>query len=576
MPRFDLPIRAKLLLGGFAIASLTAIYLGFLFETPDVMLLVQGKYGYQASLFTFGFLLLSLAWTAWTLRQDISGQLGPQLRRHAAAIGVACVLVMTALTAIPPKVRILSDESDLLGTALVMHETGDNIQWSQGLYLHGQGYQPAEYSYDKRAPGYPFLLSLLHDATGYRIANAYGYNAVGGVLILLLVYSLALSMHQGADSRRCGLLALVSMASFPVLWYSISSAGFETWNLVFILAGLQTARLLDRQPRWDLVVLLVAISSVLGQFRYESIVFTVAFALFAILKMPWRRLADFPWLLMLAPLALVGTAWQVYVPFDTEVQSGIVAFSFENFVNNANYALLFFLNLGGSQFSSPLIISVALLGLLFGIKRRRRISEINKAYGLLLILSFLVWTCVVWSYWHGNFQSKLTMRLCLPLLPLFAVVAGLAAHSLIQYARQPVLFPIALLAIVGATMPAMLASQEQIDNDPSVLFNRVASLLDDRYPGQNTLLVSSNAGWFSALKVGSVTYASFANNQQMFMDLLKAGHLRQILLIQLLLAPDFELQGEELKGSQLPKQTILVTHTSPSTIIRIARLIPEY
>ena len=135
------------------------------------------------------------------------------------------------------------------------------------------------------------------------------------------------------------------------------------------------------------------------------------------------------------------------------------------------------------------------------------------------------------------------------------------------------LFVITSLVVLVATIPTLLISQEQIDNEPSRLFNSVASLVQEKYSGQNVLLISYKADWFSPLKIGSVTYRSFAGNQRMFLDMLAAGQLQQILLIQFLSVPGLEVQGGEARDFRLPTQTVLARQSDPETVIRIARVV---
>ena len=565
-----LPHSMSLRLGVLAISSLAAIYIAFLMETREQMVLVQGKLGYLATAAAFVFALLALLLKFRSSGLTLDGLAG-RIRPHLAVLVLIPVLVFGALSLAPAKIRILADEASLLGVSLAMHETHENIQWTQGVYFHGQGYQPATYQYDKRAPGYPFLLSMSYELTGYRYRNAFLINAIAGGLVLLLTYHLT----QRRLGRAGGALAMAALASFPVFWFSVSSAGFETLNLLFLMLGLLAADQLDRSRSWEDVLLLIAASSLVGLFRYESVLFACAFFLFVLYRAPRHQLASMPWLLTLAPLAYVATGWQVFVPFATEVPADIKAFSVANLVANIGHSVRFLANLGTTESGSPMAFFTAAAALPFLFRPSRLtalISAPDRAVLGLFGICYLGWSIIVLCYWHGNFENTITMRLCLPALPVIGLAAAFLLNQLPRSTGRHGLHAVLAIVMLAWTSPALVRVADHAENETSVVFNATAEILERHYRDKNVLIVSSGTGWFSALQAGSVNFGTFDGNTEQFLQLRRAGLLDEIIVIELFDGPSHQPRPRNRLRQPLPTTSLLTVQVGPSAILRLARV----
>lgn len=513
------PIHLALKLCAMGASAVGAVYLGFLAETPQGMLHLQGRLGYEACAFSFAFLMLCLALPARRLLCAPNARI--LLRVGLLALG----LVLLVAQLMPPKARILVDEAQLLGVSFAMAQAGDNILWEESLQLRGNGFQPLSFSYNKRPPGYPFLVSLVHRVSGYRIANAFVVNLLGGALVLLLVFQLARTMGGVIP----GLLGMTALASFPLFWASVMSAGFEILNLALILAGFLAARALDRRPSWSHLLLLLALAAAVGLMRYESVVFSALFVAFGLWRAPYRELRSLPWMMALAPLAFVPAAWQLFVPFATEVGQDTVAFSPAHLPVNLMHALRFLLNQGEVLLSAPLTGLAGLCGLIL-----LALRSIRTACGRLVLAGAVFWSVSVFSYWHGDVSRLITARLFLPALALLAL--GCAELAMVWQRRMvwrglPAAFAVALLL---AAMPFLLATDRSMRSEAGDVFRETAGLVAQAQRQGPILLVSWPGGWFGGLGVGTLEYQNAAGNPDMLETLLAERLVEQILLVDIM------------------------------------------
>ncbi|MFU8848854.1 MAG: hypothetical protein ACNA77_09085 [Opitutales bacterium] len=130
------------------------------------------------------------------------------------------------------QMRVFNDEPAHQITARMMHEHRQVALPQVGYYLEGQtDFSAKTLSY--RMYFYAFLVSLAHDLTGFRVANAWVVNGLMGLAFFLLAYGIG-NRFQG---KYGGLFAVLLAAGLPLLDRSATSAGYDLTNMV-ALAGL--------------------------------------------------------------------------------------------------------------------------------------------------------------------------------------------------------------------------------------------------------------------------------------------------------------------------------------------------
>jgi hypothetical protein len=406
-----------------------AVLLGFVTFTADqsMRLIVYG--GYWAMLLLVGLFARSL----WRLgRPDWTAMRSAP--RWPAALILACGTLLLVHEGYGFK--ILMDEVMLLGTSMSMHFDKLALVPMRGHDIQG-AFQIMGGELDKRPLLHPFLLSVLHDLTGYRPENAFVLNTGLTYLLLILAYQAA----RRIAGRGAGVVAVLLLTSLPLLAQNAAGGGFELLNLVMILATLLLGmRLMEKRDGRSLEALFLS-GVLLASTRYESVLFLVPVGLL-ILWVWWLEkrpvltgVAAFGPLL-LVPYALHNrvfsareTAWEMASrpgyerPFDPAYLP-----------DNLAHALNFFFDPTGEQSNSLVIAALGFVAVpffaLWVVKILRNLRAATPAQGALAIFSigFAAHTLLLLCYFWGKFDDPVIRRLSLPLnLFLVLAVVGTAA-----------------------------------------------------------------------------------------------------------------------------------------------------
>ena len=221
--------KAKVILTLTALISVMAVYFGFI--SFDKALMEQYYNGYTWYFLAFAlFLWLQQCFNLFPTPAEIRQHLGRHLWPGLLAAGLS----VAAMFASPPDFRILADETNLLSMAMAMYDEHACTNPTQMVsYYHGMRRVISQVT-DMRPGFFPFAVSALHSLTGYRPENAFAVNAMAGFTCLFLVYYLV----QLFWGRFWGTVAMLLLGSFPVFALYMTSAGFEVFNLAFVLVFL--------------------------------------------------------------------------------------------------------------------------------------------------------------------------------------------------------------------------------------------------------------------------------------------------------------------------------------------------
>ena len=257
-------IRADRRLPLFALTSVLAIVLGFFTFSPGSALAILTAGGYWAMLGTAAW----FAWSLWRLAQESKpwADLREPVGWVIPAFILGCGLIL--LVHETYGFKILMDEVMLLGTSMGMHFDKHPLVPVRGHDLQG-AFQLLDGLLDKRPIFQPFLVSILHDLTGYRPENIFALNTALTFVLLGLVYAAARKLA----GREAGILAVLLLTSLPLLAQNATGGGFELLNLVMIMSTLLLGmRFAERRDPGSLQALLLS-TALLAQTRYESILF---------------------------------------------------------------------------------------------------------------------------------------------------------------------------------------------------------------------------------------------------------------------------------------------------------------
>lgn len=421
----------------FAVGAVAAIVVGFKLVTPAQAerLIVRGGYFYILGVFALWLYFSSRVlatrreiWTGWLRRPGLVGL------ALAAAAGFALWSDIFAH-------KVLFDEYVLQGTAWHMHATKE-IGAPIRAYDFAGTWLALDAFLDKRPYFFAFVVSLVHDFTGFRVENVYVVNTVLAALTLGLTYWLAQRLTQ-RTGPAC--LAVALLATLPLFGQNATGAGMEMHNLAMITVGMVCAVLYLDRPNADRLCLLVLAGALLAQCRYESALFVVPIGVVAALG--WWRSGRImlPWLVCLAPLLLVPYAW-----LDRFVQSKPILwqlregettrFALSYVANNLDGARRFFLSMAPEQPNSLwlTLTGVAAIGaVVFSMVRWLRRPAIERPawtaaqwvvalFGLVIAGNLAL---LMFYYW-SRLDEPIASRFSLPLYLTLALLVGWAAHML--------------------------------------------------------------------------------------------------------------------------------------------------
>ncbi|MEY4940989.1 MAG: hypothetical protein RIQ93_2724, partial [Verrucomicrobiota bacterium] len=338
------------------LTAILAVVLGF-FAIPDrPAITFVSRTGFWLVLAAFALFVRAL------------GQnFGPALRElRGGKIDWASVAVVTAggLVLLVHETfgfKIVMDEIMLLGTSMSMHLDKTVLTPVRGNDIQGT-FVILDGMMDKRPLFFPFLVSLLHDLTGYRPSNAFVLNC-GLTFVFLGLVNLTGRLLAG---RYAGWLGVILFAGLPLLAQNATGGGFELLNLVMILATmLLGARWLQQKDSPALAAFCFS-ALLMAQVRYESVVFLLPVA--GLILWVWVREGRtcLSWPVVVAPLLMVHYPLQHRI-FDLRVSAWELGskpgyekvFSPAYITENLQHALTFFFAKPSDQ---PNSLVLSLLG----------------------------------------------------------------------------------------------------------------------------------------------------------------------------------------------------------------------
>lgn len=415
----------------FALASIVALAVGFVAVSPAQAekLIAAGGYYYMLGLFTaFVFYGARIGCTAGG-----RGFLATEAKAWRVALAIAAGAAF-AIWCDPLKHKILFDEFVLQGTAFHMHATKEIGTTVRAYDIEGT-WLPIDTFLDKRPYFFTFLVSLLHDFTGYRLANIFALNIALTPVLLALVYWLARTL----TARGPALLAMGLIATLPLLGQQATGAGMELHNLVMLATTMAAAVAYLRLPNDDRLSFLVLSALLLAQSRYESVIFVFPTAI--VILLGWLRSGRviLTWPAIAAPLLLVPYAWHNRVlsatPLLWQLQEGQTSrFSLKYLAGNLQGAWHFFFNLGPGLANSCYLSVLGAAALIWaGVAAWRWARNAKRApvsVEIVVMSAFGVGVAgnlaLLMFYYWSRLDDVVASRFALPTCLMFALIAALA------------------------------------------------------------------------------------------------------------------------------------------------------
>jgi hypothetical protein len=509
-----------------------ALYFGFFHFDSGQSIEWVGRWGYWIIVAPFA----CLVWQAFhRLREKVRsrGEGGSQsdgsreregLGQFVAAalsgriLPLVYILVVSAILASsqPLGFKVVMDEPVMAATSLQMHLEKTAFYFTEVHEIQNIDYFSTG-AVDKRPLFFPFLLSLLHDLTGYRPLQGVVLN-----LALLPVF-LGLAFRLGNALARPfgGYVAVALLATSPLLAMNACGAGFDLLNLVMLLAlGMAAWAYLRAPDDWRLNLCLL-LTVLLAQTRYESVLFVFPVAV-CILIAWWRSGAiRITWTMVATPLMLIGYAWQRRILTDYgqhwQLREGDeTPFSFAYVLPNLEHALDFFLSSGPEQPNSLVLFLAFLLAIivgLAGLATRKHFRSALRTHGSLVFCGFasivLINFGLLMAYHWGQLDDIIATRLVMPFLLLqLTVVLAVAGLCRLRPGLQLAFLAALGLCFAGVTRPLLARTDFLEDSLQNAKVDQLVALSQERREAPVLLLsdrsVAGAIGLKSSLDVNGV------------------------------------------------------------------------
>lgn len=422
------------------LSALAACYFGFLhFDVGGALHFVQ-YYGYW---FIAAAFFLLIYHTFVLVREEGSGFQGLwKSRQFYLAAGYVLLISVIMLTSQPDYFKVVMDEPALTATSYSMHHNREAVATMRGYELEGSFHHLGGVV-DKRPLFFPFMMSLLHDLTGYRPYQGIYFNALLTPVFLGLVFLFGYRVEH----RWGGYLAVALWATVPLLPMVATSGGFDLLNLVMLALTSLSAYLYLQFPTARRLNILILLTVLLAQTRYESVLFVFPVGLL-ILYSWWReRRILLPWTAVLVPLLLIIYPLQrkvtnAYEGFWQMQDGDATPFSVSYVAENLSHAMAYFFHTG-MELPNSLLLSVLFFlaagVLLLGCYRKRiansSATETNFklvaiGFGSVIVFSFLL----LMAYHWGQLDDIIATRLVLPVLFLQMIVV-MTAYGRMSHRR---------------------------------------------------------------------------------------------------------------------------------------------
>jgi hypothetical protein len=515
-----------------------------------------------------GYWLLALTTIIFVLivKEELRGRWPgwARLRPHWPGLLGAVVIAIFWQVHEPHDFKVLFDEHVLAGIARTMHYERQAAYPSYGHYANGH-YFTIGLGVDKRPLMYPFLVSLLHDLTGYRPENSFVLNGLLGFFLLLLIYSVGVA----AGGWRIGCLGQLLLAGLPLLAQNATSGGYDLLNTTALSVFLLVVWNYWRQPGSGGLDLGVFTGIMLANCRYEAMLFLGVLIVLALLKWVREKHIALTWTAALSPVLILppmllnqifwsgghGAFFQTtpdnflnikHVP-DNLVHAGIFLYTPDFHTNNS--MLL------------SIVGTVALLLTLLWIIRR--LPQFWRETGLelpllLTVLGILCTTAVsMLSFW-GFWDDPVVMRFSLPLYTAFTWCAMYAAAHFCKKRFLPNwVLGFAAIYTVAAAAPVSSEAYMTSEHQTFVAYRWARDYVLSHDADKSILIISRASVMFTIYGIPNV-HMGIANIVPLKVaDTVQLGYYREIWVVQ-----EYTLNGKlnawvEYPPARLDKRLVL-------------------
>lgn len=485
-------------------SSIGSFALGFIIvdaEQAKDLLIASGYWIVLATLVVFAIAF------ARTRGAQLIGRL--QRRDEQIALLLCFLAAAFLYTREAASYKVVMDEPNLAATALSMHTSRSPVIAEPSLANVGQATE-----LDKRPFFFPLLVSLAHDATGFRPGNPFYLNFALTGILLYAFYSFA---RRISGSWKAAALATGLLCSSPLMAQNASGGGFEILNCLMILATARLACDFWANPTRANLGAMLACSALLAQTRYESALFVGAVGIVAALRCSRARAWPIGWTAVAFPALLLPIPWQNSFirshPDFWELGDELEGpFGFQFLADNLKGALRYFFAPAENLASNPafsILAALALAFALFAIALRG--AATRKALGdgfwpILAMFAFAIGNfALLMCYFWGKLDDPVASRLALPLIMASALCFAPFAKWVSTRFKSVAWLPTA--SIAAALFFGQVYTSARDDRGNAILQERFgwARAQLDGSLGPRTLIISASNRLWTPLRIPAIS-----------------------------------------------------------------------
>jgi len=549
----------------------------FLVISPQTASRLIVGWGYWVVALTFaGFLIL--------LIKSLPAMDGLWQRRKVHLAGLLCILLAAIYFQAhePREFKVLFDEFVVSGVARNMHFDRQPNYPGRAHYFNGR-LVIMESGVDKRPLFFSFVISLVHDLTGYRPENVFYLNACLAAVLLLLVYAFGFKM----GGPRLGCLGVLILAGLPLIAQNATGGGFELMNLVMILALYFSGCLYYRSPGTQGLNLFILTAVLLAQVRYESMLYVLIVPAVAVCKWLHEKRITLTWMAAMAPVLLLIPLLEnkVFVsnPGFFQTGPGQAFLSLHYLPDNAEVAMFYLFYPSFDSTSSLLLSVLGLFGVAFFAflavtKIKQWVSQRKEDIVLLSIfvvtcIDTTVALCVFWGHWDDPMVARfsLPLQLLMVILTLRIIVEFLKSRTLPKWTMV-----LAGIWIVLFAAPASTRHYQTSNIITAREYTWLFKYLAHKDPS-STLTISGSCIGPILHSMPAISIATAKQARWQIKTCLDEGIYREIIVIQRFIM-DYKLgkyveSGPEPLGPGFKLETISEQRFRPDMISRISRVV---
>lgn len=353
-------------------------------------------------------------------------------KRHRLAVFVILWGALFLHLHEPHLFKVTQDEPVHLLTSQVMHLEKTAQLAGQAHYV-GDVFVLSGFYPSFRVNLFSFYVSLLHDLTGYRVANVFVLNGLLTPLLLWITWGVG--RRLGGELAGC--FAAVGMACFPLLGQVVTSGSYDVLNLVLLVgaiwATLNYVRA-DADSRMAWMNFSLSLVVLLSLSRNESIAY-IAVWMGCVAYVWWReRTVRVSWFGVFSPVLLLPNLAANYITFATErLLYAPIKGNSEPFFSFAHVPghledLVYYLFAEGNRYTNnPLVALAGVVGFVFlTVVMRRRDTVGREQLGIFAVWGLFIaglYGVVLAQFWSSPLDDA-AARFVLPLWWVLALSGG--------------------------------------------------------------------------------------------------------------------------------------------------------